>query len=109
VIFANDLDNHVGKTVRMVGDFVTYKPVKTKKGEMMMFGTFLDDEGNFFNTVHFPNSLKGYRFQGMGIYLVEGTVTMEFGYCSITVSQWAKIPLIPDPWEPKVINRKLLP
>lgn len=55
------MDRHVGKTVRMVGDFVTYKPVRTKKGEMMIFGTFLDDQGNFFNTVHFPNSLKGSR------------------------------------------------
>lgn len=108
-VYANDMDKHVGKTVRMVGDFVTYKPVRTKKGEMMMFGTFLDDQGNFFNTVHFPNSLKGYRFQGMGVYLVEGLITMEFGYCSITVSRCAKIPLLPNPWEHEITNRKLLP
>src|SRR5690606_35224715 len=50
---AADLPELEGKTVRMVGDFVTDKTVRTKYGDYMKFGTFLDVNGDFFDTVHF--------------------------------------------------------
>ncbi|TKT84721.1 helix-hairpin-helix domain-containing protein [Dyadobacter frigoris] len=96
-ILARDMHKHVGETVRMVGEFVTYKPVRTKHREMMMFGNYFDINGDFFDTVHFPNSMIGYKFQGQGAYLIEGKVTMEYGCPSITVSRCAKIPVKPDP------------
>ncbi|MBL4675364.1 MAG: hypothetical protein JKY70_04040 [Mucilaginibacter sp.] len=65
-IGANDLVNHVGQFVKMVGRYVCEKPVPTKNGKMMWFGSFLDAEGNFFDTVHFPNSTKTYPFNGAG-------------------------------------------
>jgi len=96
-VMAADLGKHVGKTVRMVGEYVTYKPVRTKHGEIMMFLTFLDVNAAFFDTVHFPDSLKQWKFQGFGVYLVEGKVTEEFGCYSITVSRFAKIPMKANP------------
>ncbi len=88
---AKDLDKFVGKTVRMVGRLVTIKYVKTVKKEMMNFGTFVDNEGEFFDTVHFPDSLKNYPFEGYGIYLMLGKVVEEFGYASLEVMKMKKL------------------
>lgn len=94
---ARELYLHEGKIVRVVGDFVCEKFVKTKRGDLMKFGTFLDAEGRFFDTVHFPQSLVKYPLHGTGIYLVEGKVVVEYGCPSIEVIRCAKMPLKPDP------------
>jgi len=87
----------VGKTVRMVGDLVTIKYVHTVKKEWMHFGCFLDVNGEFFDTVHFPGTLKKYPFTGYGVYLIEGKVVEEFGFASVEVAKLAKLPYKPDP------------
>ncbi len=94
---ACDIRQLTGKTVKMVGLLVTIKYIKTKKGEWMHFGTFHDSEGNFFDTVHFSQSLKKYPFRGSGLYLIMGKVVQEFGVHSIEVEKLAKLPLISDP------------
>jgi DNA-directed DNA polymerase III PolC len=88
---------HTGKKVRMLGNLVTIKYVHTVKGEWMHFGCFLDDRGEFFDTVNFPDSLKKYPFRGYGVYLILGMVTEEFGFPSITVEKMAKLPFRKDP------------
>ncbi|HAJ98617.1 MAG TPA: hypothetical protein DCM62_01185 [Bacteroidales bacterium] len=87
----------VGSKVRMVGWLVTTKYVRTIKNEIMYFGCFLDVEGNFFDTVHFPDSVRTWPFRGNGVYLILGTITQEFGFPSLTVEKMAKMPIIPDP------------
>jgi len=94
---AKDLMNHVNKTVRMVGNYVTYKWVRTIKGDTMAFGTFLDEEGHFFDTTHFPQCLKKYPFGGNGVYLIEGKVVEDYGFPGIEVEKMAKLPIYPDP------------
>lgn len=96
-ILAKQLLACVGQTLRLVGDFVAEKYVKTKRGELMKFGTFLDAEGAFFDTVHFPPSLAEFPLRGVGLYLIEGKVTEEFGCAAIEVIRCAKMPLKPDP------------
>lgn len=98
-IIAEQLDDFVGRKVRMVGLLVTIKYVRTVKKEMMHFGTFLDVKGEFFDTTHFPDSLKYYPFRGHGIYLILGKVVTEFGYASVEVEKLAKLPLQSDPRE----------
>ncbi len=98
-IKASEMDDMVGKKVRMIGLLVTLKYVKTVKREMMHFGTFLDVAGEFFDTTHFPDSLNSYPFRGHGIYLILGKVVSEFGYASIEVEKLAKLPLQSDPRE----------
>jgi DNA polymerase-3 subunit alpha len=95
--FARDLDGLAGKTVRMTGDLVTIKYVWTIKKEIMHFGCFLDVNGEFFDTVHFPASLKKYPFTGYGVYLLEGKVAEEFGFPSVEISKMARLPYQPDP------------
>ncbi len=94
---ARRMMQHVGKKVRMVGNLVHIKNVRTVQKEWMHFGAFLDTEGQFFDTVNFPVSLKKYPFRGPGIYLILGKITEEFGFPSITVEKMAKLPFKKDP------------
>ncbi|MEI8279801.1 MAG: hypothetical protein WCG87_08540 [Bacteroidota bacterium] len=88
---AKDLMSHIGETIRMVGSYVTYKGVRTVKGDLMAFGTFLDEDGHFFDTTHFPPSLKTYPFTGGGVYLILGKVVEEFGFPSIEVEKMGRM------------------
>ncbi len=86
-----------GKYVRMIAPLVTIKPVRTKKNEKMYFASFLDFEGNFFETVHFPDSLRKYPFRGNGVYLLYGKVINDFGALNLQVEKMAKMELRGDP------------
>jgi error-prone DNA polymerase len=96
-LMATDMLQHMGRKVRMVGWLVTIKYVRTIKREMMHFGCFLDVQGNFFDTLHFPDASKAWPFRGSGIYLLLGTITEEFGFPSLTVEKMARLPTKPDP------------
>lgn len=96
-VFAHNLSEHVGKTVRMIGEMVCEKPVRTKRNEIMKFGTFLDSNGDFFDTVHFPPSLIHYPLRGDGLYLIEGKVVNEYSAYALEVEKCGKMPLKPDP------------
>lgn len=96
-IKARQLPEYTGKKVRMVGNLVNIKYVRTVKKEWMHFAAWLDDRGNFFDTVHFPSSLAQYPFRGYGVYLIYGKVVEEFGFPSIEVEKMARLPVIPDP------------
>ena len=63
----------------------------------MNFGTFLDREGYFFDTTHFPDIAAAFPFRGKGVYVVTGKVVEEFGFYSIEVTAMQKEPLIEDP------------
>ncbi len=95
-VMADALANYHKRTVRMLAYLISRKHVPTKKGEMY-FGTWIDAEGNFFDTAHFPDSLKTYPFQGGGCYLLMGTVEVDYHFPTITIHKMAKMPFIPDP------------
>lgn len=84
------------KTVRMLAYLISRKHVPTKKGDMY-FGTWIDAEGEFFDTAHFSDSLRQYPFQGGGCYLLLGTVEVDYHFPTITIQKMAKMPFIPDP------------
>jgi DNA polymerase-3 subunit alpha len=98
-LFVNEMMENVGKKVRMVGQLVTIKYVRTVKKDIMNFATFIDSKGEFFDTVHFPDSLKRYPFRGDGVYLLLGKIVEEFGYPSIEVEKMAKLEIVKDPRE----------
>lgn len=94
---ASKLDQALGKIVTIYGYLVTLKPVRTVKGEIMNFGSFIDCEGSYFDTVHFPPSLKQHPFRGNGVYRIRGKVVDEFGFLSIEVQHMHKLNRKPDP------------
>jgi len=63
----------------------------------MHFAAFIDKSGEFFDTVHFPPSLKYFPFRGSGIYHMKGKVVEEFGFPSVEVSEMEKLAIQADP------------
>ena len=96
-IMASDMLNHISKKRRMVGNLVSVKNVRTVKREWMHFGAFLDANGQFFDVVNFPVSLKKYPYKGHGIYLLLGEITQENGHPGMIVEKMARLPFRPDP------------
>jgi DNA polymerase-3 subunit alpha len=96
-VFAREMMDHIGKKVRMLGQLVTIKYVRTMKKEWMHFGTFTDIHGHFFDTVHFPKAVNEYPFRGDGIYLILGKIVEEFGFPNLEVEKMAKMALKKDP------------
>ncbi|RZL19622.1 MAG: DNA polymerase III subunit alpha [Pedobacter sp.] len=92
-----NLDTKVGEIIKIVGLYVCEKTVRTKNGGKMWFGTFLDVDGDFFDTTHFPNTTPIYPFRGTGCYLILGRVVEDFGFPSIEVSRFAKLPILENP------------
>ncbi len=90
---AKELKNHIGKTVSIVGYLITIKTTHTSKNERMHFGTFIDLEGIWIDTVHFPPCAKQYPFSGPGCYLLTGKVTEEYDFTSIEVSVMKRLPV----------------
>jgi DNA polymerase-3 subunit alpha len=80
----------------MIGNYVTQKTVRTSNGKLMAFGTFLDCDGDYFDTTHFSTAFKAYPFKGWGVYLVLGKVVEEFGVPSIEVEKMAKLDIEQD-------------
>ncbi|OOG66789.1 DNA polymerase III subunit alpha [Flavobacterium sp. A45] len=95
-IMAKDLLNCHKKQVRMLAYLISRKQVPTKRGTMY-FGTWIDHEGSYFDTAHFPDSLTQYPFLGGGCYLLLGTVEVDYHFPTITITKMAKMPFIPDP------------
>lgn len=90
-LLANDLPAYIGRTFTIIGYLVTYKYTSTVKRETMVFGTFIDLEGRFFDTTHFPRVAAQYPLRGRGCYRIRGRVDEEFGFCSITVESLQKL------------------
>jgi DNA-directed DNA polymerase III PolC len=96
-LMAKDLEMHLGKVITIWGYLVTIKMTSTIKKERMNFGTFFDQEGQFFDTTHFPNVAKDYPFRGRGVYAITGKVVEEFGFYSLEVITMYKEDTIEDP------------
>ncbi|MBN9383420.1 MAG: DNA polymerase III subunit alpha [Chitinophagaceae bacterium] len=87
---ASELSGYVGKVITVMGYHVTHKPVRTVKGETMSFGTFLDRNKDWIDTVHFPPVHAAYPPRA-GFYRITGKVVVEFGVHSIEVTKMEKV------------------
>lgn len=88
---AKEIPAMAGKQVTLLAYFITTKPVRTVTRQVMHFGTFIDADGNWIDTVHFPDSAKLYPLQGKGFYKITGKVVEEFGVYSVEVSHLQKL------------------
>ncbi len=91
---AADLKNSVNQQVSIVGYLINTKRTKTHKDERMYFGTFIDVDGHWIDTVHFPDTAKTYPFIGGGCYHIKGKVTVAYDFLTIEVSYLKRLPLI---------------
>lgn len=93
---AKELTNYKNQTVRILAYLISTKQVPTKRGDMY-FGTWIDLDGEYFDTAHFADSLSTYPFLGGGCYLLLGKVQIDYHFPTIVVQKMAKMPMIPDP------------
>ncbi|RYJ51750.1 DNA polymerase III subunit alpha [Flavobacterium petrolei] len=95
-VMAKNLLIHHKKQVKMLAYLISRKQVPTKRGTMY-FGTWIDNEGTYFDTVHFPDNLLKYPFLGGGCYLLLGVVEVDYHFATVTILKMAKMPFVPDP------------
>ena len=57
----------------------------------MKFGTWLDKDGHWFDTVHFPQITRAFSLRGPGCYLIKGKVINDFGFISIDVKSTERL------------------
>ena len=95
-VMVNDLIQHHKQQVKMLAYLISRKHVPTKRGTMY-FGTWVDVQGNYFDTAHFPDSLAEYPFKGGGCYLLLGTVEVDYHFPTVTIHKMAKMAFISDP------------
>lgn len=94
---AKHLPQLIGKIVTIEGYLITSKRTRTSKGDYMYFGNFVDRNGDFVDSVHFPQIANQYRFQGKGVYSITGKVMEEFDCISIEVIKMERLAIIQDP------------
>ncbi len=94
---AKELIAYKNKIITIEGYLITRKNTKTKNKEAMYFGTFLDYDGDFIDTVHFPLIAAKFPFRGPGIYKITGKVIEEFDCVNIEVISMYKLAVIEDP------------
>lgn len=90
------LEKHYKQQVKMMAYLIARKQVPTKRGTMY-FGTWIDANGDYFDTTHFPDCLEKYPFQGGGCYLLLGRVEVDYHFPTLTIEKMAKMPFVPDP------------
>ncbi|MBV6442599.1 MAG: DNA polymerase III subunit alpha [Haliscomenobacteraceae bacterium CHB4] len=95
-LLAREMNDHVHQLVTMTGYYVCRKDTRTVKGELMQFGTWLDREGVFFDTVHFPDQLKKTPFRGRGVYRIRGRLTSDFGFVTLEAASVERLPYRAD-------------
>lgn len=90
---ARAMSDHTGKQVMMLGYLVTQKHIRTLSGEPMFFGTFIDEHGDWIDTVHFPEIARRYALHGSsgGFYRLSGIVLEEFGTYSLQVQHMERV------------------
>jgi DNA polymerase-3 subunit alpha len=93
-LLSKDLMHFENKLVEIVGYLVTTKPTRTSGGQRMYFGTFIDQEGMWLDTVHFPPSASAFPFRGKGCYKIVGKVTTEFDFRTIEVSELHRLAFV---------------
>lgn len=96
-IMVREMESHVNKVVKMVGYLIHIKNTNTSGGKKMQFGTWLDYEGHFIDTTHFPPVAARYPFRGKGIYELTGKLVEEFDFLSLELISMRKLEYIHDP------------
>jgi error-prone DNA polymerase len=102
-IMVKDLLKFHKQEVKILAYLISRKhvPIKMKnspdKKDDMYFGTWIDEEGQYFDTAHFPDSLSRFPFKEGGIYFLVGTVEVDYHFPTITIRKMFKMSLIADP------------
>jgi DNA-directed DNA polymerase III PolC len=96
-VLVRDMPLYENKKVKMVGYLVHIKSTVTSGGKRMQFGTWLDRDGYFIDSTHFPPVAAKYPFRGRGIYELFGKIVVEFDFFSLELIAMRKLEYVHDP------------
>jgi DNA polymerase-3 subunit alpha len=71
--------------------FIASKHVQTKNNDIMFFGTFIDKDLDWVDTVHFPETARNYPLHSGGFYKLTGRVVDDFGVYSMEARHMVKV------------------
>jgi DNA polymerase-3 subunit alpha len=98
-VYAKDMDQHKGKNITMLAYFIARKHVVTKHHDQMFFGTFVDANLDWIDTVHFPDTAEKYPLHTGGFYKITGKVVEDFGVYSLEVMKMYTVGYKPRRYE----------
>lgn len=75
----------------MLAYFIARKNVVIKNDYAMIFGTFVDANLNWIDTVHFPDASIMHPLHTRGFYRIKGNVAEDFGVYCLEVSWMEKV------------------
>ncbi len=96
-IIQKDLVKNLNKWVKIPAYFICIKRSTTHDKKMMGFGCWYDLEGNYFDTVHFPQSWQSYPVDNPGCYFLEGIVGEDYGQYYLDVKRLRRLKYQQDP------------
>ncbi len=91
------MSDHIGRRVSMLGYLIHVKATDTHYGQRMTFGSFIDTDGDFWDSTQFPQVAARYPFRGRGVYRLTGVVEEEFGHTALRTEHFEKLPWKQDP------------
>ncbi|MDD7914101.1 DNA polymerase III subunit alpha [Polaribacter haliotis] len=94
---AKEMNAFSNKNVLIYGMLVNTRYNKTSQGKLMRLSTFIDEDGHYFDAVHFTDVVHQYPINGMGIYGCYGKITNRYGFCSMNIIQSKKMSIAVDP------------
>jgi len=97
LLLASHMKDYINQHFEICGYLVTVKSTTTIHQQRMQFGTFLDLQGHWIDTVHFPPAAARYPFRGKGIYMLQGKVSEEFGFVTLEVTRMERLAYVQDP------------
>jgi len=90
--YAKEIPHYVGRSIYLIGLYITRKESRTRKSEPMQFLT-LEDESDIYECVLFPNEFK--EFSDMlnweTLFIIRGAIEESFGVCSVTIEKMGSL------------------
>ena len=94
---AKEMNAFSNKNVLIYGMLVNTRYNKTSQNKLMRLSTFIDENGHYFDAVHFTDVVHQYPINGMGIYGCYGKIINRYGFCSMNIIQSKKMGIAVDP------------
>ena len=92
IIYAKDIPRFFGRSIYLIGIYITRKESMTHRAEPMEFLT-LEDETDIYECVLFPNIFKefGDLLHWETLFIIRGTVEESFGVYSVNIEKMGSL------------------
>tara|TARA_B100001250_G_scaffold40171_1_gene31908 strand:+ start:1 stop:1095 length:1095 start_codon:yes stop_codon:yes gene_type:complete len=89
---AKDMPHYAGRSIYLIGIYITSKESRTRKSEPMQFLT-LEDETNIYECILFPKEFKefGDLLNWETLFIIRGRIEESFGVFSVTIEKMGSL------------------